>query len=87
MNWKRNFEDLKESASAGDHCGDPSCPCHSYRRRPTYPGQECSLGKPLWMVIPPQGIHISCPVHGKHFIPGNVATCRVEGSIPMWRIA
>src|SRR5208282_5424767 len=34
---------------------------------------QCVLNKPLWMVIPPGGVHLSCPVHpeGHHvFGPG-----------------
>lgn len=56
----------------GDSCGDPQCPCHRFRKHLPERGPNiCTLGKPLWMVIPPEGIHIQCPVHGQHFIPGS----------------
>lgn len=50
------------------NCDDPNCPCREHRRRVR--PRECSLTKPLYMVIPPEGTHISCPVHGQHFIIG-----------------
>jgi hypothetical protein len=31
---------------------------------------QCTLTKPLLMVIPPGGTYITCPVHGSHFIQG-----------------
>jgi hypothetical protein len=32
---------------------------------------QCTANKPLWMVIPEEGITIPCPVHPKgHFIKG-----------------
>ena len=35
------------------------------------PNFSCTRGKPLLMVIPPEGITISCPVHPNgHFIKG-----------------
>ena len=51
------------------------CPWCPPKRRP-WPDDyaECTLGKPLWMVIPPEGAHISCPVHpeGHHIFGPNV---------------
>jgi hypothetical protein len=37
---------------------------------------QCTLNKPLWMVIPLEGVHLDCPVHpeGHH----------VFGSAVMW---
>ena len=49
----------------------PWCP----PRPPRLPLAECSLHKPLWMVIPPGGVHISCPVHPNgHHIFGSQVT-------------
>lgn len=32
---------------------------------------QCTALKPIWMVIPPEGITIPCPVHPKgHFLKG-----------------
>ena len=31
---------------------------------------QCTLNKPLLMVIPPDGCDICCPIHGKHRIFG-----------------
>lgn len=31
---------------------------------------NCILGKPLLICIPPEGIDICCPVHGKHRLYG-----------------
>ncbi len=33
---------------------------------------QCTVGKPLLMVIPPEGITLYCPIHPKgHFIKGS----------------
>ena len=52
------------------------CPwCPPKDRRP-WRGTECILNKPLWMVIPPEGVHLSCPVHpGGHHVFGANVTC------------
>ena len=52
----------------------PDCPdCRKPRRPAPYPG--CSLNEPLWMVIPPGGAHLSCPVHPEgHHIFGSQIT-------------
>jgi hypothetical protein len=41
------------------------CPfCKPGRKRPDpWRESQCTLNKPLWMVIPPGGVHLSCPVH------------------------
>lgn len=32
----------------------------------------CTLNQPLWMVIPPYGVTLPCPIHkGGHFITGS----------------
>lgn len=54
---------------ASEACDDPNCGCHRRRRRERDKG--CVLGKPILMVIPPTGTHITCPVHGKHWIEGS----------------
>lgn len=61
-----------------NECDDPHCHCHDFARKryPSEPSNNmCILGQPLWMVIPAGGIHLPCPVHGKHFIPSNNITC------------
>jgi hypothetical protein len=40
----------------------PDCQRPKPRRHPDY-SPECTLNKPLWMVIPPEGAHLSCPIH------------------------
>ncbi len=57
-------------------CFPSPCPhCPPHRRYPRPPLLECSLRKPLWMVIPPGGVHIPCPVHpGGHHIFGPQVT-------------
>jgi hypothetical protein len=53
----------------------PYCPPTEPEIDP-YDGRECSLNKPLWMVIPAEGIHLHCPVHPEgHHIYGNQITC------------
>lgn len=33
--------------------------------------QQCPLNKPLMICIPPEGMHISCPIHPKgHYLQG-----------------
>ncbi len=59
-----------------NECSDPNCGCHAHRKRieaikRANPFQDtCTQFKPLQMVIPPEGVHISCPVHGGHFVTG-----------------
>lgn len=51
-----------------------SCP---HCERPPMPSPVgCVLGKPLMIAIPPQGVHLSCPVHPEgHHIFGPQVTC------------
>lgn len=58
------------------NCTDPHCPC----RQPAVPnpGAQCSLNQALCLYIPPEGTHISCPVHGQHFLQGSHVTCVVN---------
>ena len=58
-----------------DECDDPKCPCKRFRKLPLDPLGQCILNKPLWMVIPPDGFHLPCPIHGKHFIIGIRVFC------------
>lgn len=62
--------------NGSSECDDPRCPCHQFHKQriDKYPILECILGKPLLMVIPPEGVHLSCPVHGKHFLAGSRMT-------------
>jgi|SRR5208283_1006458 len=57
------------------------CPfCDPWARDPWVEAQ-CVLNKPLWMVIPPGGVHLNCPVHpeGHHvFGPG----IRMDNNLP-----
>jgi hypothetical protein len=41
------------------------CPFCDKDFKPIDPWREsqCVLNKPLWMVIPPGGVHLECPVH------------------------
>lgn len=37
---------------------------------------QCVLNTPLYMVIPPDGVHLSCPAHPEgHHVFGNQVTC------------
>ena len=49
----------------------PDCPFCNPKPWPK-PEAECVLGKPLWMVIPPGGMHMACPAHAEgHHIHGS----------------
>lgn len=51
------------------------CP-HCAQPQPfSFPDSQCVLNKPLMMLIPPQGVHLSCPVHpGGHHVFGPQVT-------------
>lgn len=50
----------------------PFCPPNGNPKIPVF---DCVLNKPLWMVIPPQGIHLPCPAHHEgHHIHGPTVT-------------
>lgn len=54
------------------------CPFCPPDKQPIDPWKksQCVLNKPLWMVIPAEGIHLHCPVHPEgHHIQGNQITC------------
>jgi hypothetical protein len=54
------------------------CPFCPPDKQPIDPWKEsqCVLNKPLWMVIPAEGIHLHCPVHPEgHHIQGSQITC------------
>lgn len=52
----------------------PRCPWCDHSRRP-WNGQRCTLNQPLMMVIPPEGVHLDCPVHsaGHHIFGSGVS--------------
>jgi hypothetical protein len=53
------------------------CPFCDPNFKPRDPWREsqCVLNKPLWMVIPPEGVHLECPVHPEgHHVFGSPAT-------------
>jgi hypothetical protein len=55
-------------------CPFPGCPEND--RPEPLDTRECTLNKPLWMVIPAEGIHLACPVHPEgHHIYGTQITC------------
>ena len=45
--------------------GRKKCPfCDpNFKPRDPWRGAQCVLNKPLFMVIPPEGVHLECPVH------------------------
>ncbi len=49
-----------------------SCPfCEEGDVHPFPDETECVLNKPIFMVIPPQGVHLPCPAHPKgHHVYG-----------------
>ena len=56
----------------------PFCPPDKQPRDP-WKESQCVLNKPIWMVIPPEGIHLSCPVHPEgHHIYGTQITCQTS---------
>jgi hypothetical protein len=51
------------------------CGCPSTWEPSTLP-YGCTLNQPLFMVIPPEGIHLDCPVHRLgHHIRGKRVVC------------
>lgn len=56
--------------------GCPHCPGGAkYDPKPPDLSQ-CTMNRPLSMVIPPQGVHLSCPVHpAGHHIFGSQVRC------------
>ena len=56
-------------------CPHPNCPSNKEPWIDPWEGSQCTLNKPIWMVIPPEGVHISCPVHPEgHHIYGSPVT-------------
>jgi hypothetical protein len=53
-----------------------NCPfCKPAQRPDPWRDAQCTLNKPLWMVIPPEGVHLSCPVHPEgHHVFGSSVT-------------
>jgi hypothetical protein len=64
-------------------CPHPNCPSNQEPWTDPWEAAQCTLNKPIWMVIPPEGVHISCPVHPEgHHIYGSPIT---SWEIPMWK--
>lgn len=55
------------------NCTDPTCPCR--QQNDWILQQRCSLSGAMLLYVPPGGTHISCPVHGQHFLQGSSAVC------------
>jgi hypothetical protein len=57
---------LRPTGKRHKRCPHPNCP---HNKRPyedeidPWKEAQCTLRKPLWMVIPPEGVHLDCPVH------------------------
>ena len=65
-------------------CPHPNCPANDEPYIDPWEASQCTLNKPLFMVIPPGGVHLSCPVHpGGHHIDGPGITWCEER--PMWK--
>ena len=63
-------------------CPHPGCPSNEEPWVDPWEASQCTLVKPLWMVIPPEGTHISCPVHPEgHHIYGSGITW-MENNLP-----
>lgn len=61
------------------------CPFCKPNRKPFDPYREsqCTLNKPLFMVIPPGGVHLECPVHPEgHHVFGPQVTFMRENNLP-----
>lgn len=47
--------------------------------------EQCTLWKPLLMVIPYPGVWIPCPVHGRHWVSaGPKITWSVSSAVEQW---
>lgn len=68
---------------SGSECADPNCECKNFKE----PNTDCSLNKPQYMVVPSEGLHISCPVHGKHFVIGSRIINLTEAQMTTFRLA
>ena len=61
------------------------CPFCKPDRKPFDPFREsqCVLNKPLFMVIPPGGVHLECPIHPEgHHVFGPQVTFMRENNLP-----
>ncbi len=82
---------MKTNKAVGDcpYCNPPTrCPyCDPDWRRRHDPWVEaqCVLNKPLMIVIPPEGMHLSCPVHpeGHHVFGTGVVWCEQQPTRPI----
>ena len=62
MNWEYGNTDFNRADYVSPEPSD-TMPCGCPRPWKPESVYDCVLGKPLMMVIPPEGIHLSCPVH------------------------
>jgi hypothetical protein len=48
---------------------------------------RCTLGKTIWMVLPPGGVTLPCPMHAKgHFIRGSAPRWETGGTASPYRV-
>lgn len=70
----KDFEEIKKFFESQKPAGWSDCPdCNpqsrcpycdpNYRRPDPWRESRCVLNQPLMMVIPPGGVHLSCPAH------------------------
>lgn len=62
------------------------CPyCNPKQPRPDpWREMQCILNKPLFMVIPPGGVHLQCPVHPEgHHVHGPEIMCSSIGNVSL----
>lgn len=74
---KNLLQQYKELSKRGSRkrCPHPNCPANKEPWIDPWEASQCTLNKPLWMVIPPEGVHIPCPVHPEgHHIYGSPVT-------------
>ncbi len=77
------YKELKRKHQRQPRCPHPGCPSNQEPWIDPWEESQCTLNKPLWMVIPPEGVHISCPAHPEgHHIYGSSITWT---ETPMWK--
>lgn len=66
----------REYQNYGGYAGGHTLPCGCPEPWSPDTFNQCTLSKPLLIVIPPKGIHLSCPVHSAgHHIYGSRVHC------------
>jgi hypothetical protein len=69
------YRQPKNARKRTPRCPYPNCPANEEPYIDPWEAAQCTLNKPLWIVIPPEGIHLSCPVHPEgHHIYGHGIT-------------